>query len=63
MTCDELREFLAKMNKNQEKVAIIDVRPKVQYEIVNTNESKVISEKIKSVNIELGLIEKYIRGQ
>ena len=38
--------------------ALIDVRSQVQFNIVNTNQSKVISEHIKSENVQIKEIEK-----
>ena len=38
------------------------MRPRVQFNIVNTNESEPINKKLTALNIEFGTIEKYLRG-
>ena len=41
---------------------MVDVRPRVQFNIVNTNSSPKIHNKLKAINIEFGTIERYLRG-
>ena len=48
MSCEKFDEVLAKMEPDQKGVALVDVRAAVQFNIVNTNESKKISEKVKA---------------
>ena len=46
------KTFLDHLNSS-EKLALIDVRPPVQFGIVNTNDSKIIEPKLKAQNIIL----------
>lgn len=50
--------FFEEISKGDAKIGLVDVRPKVQFEIVNTNASDKIAPHVKAINLQLRDLEK-----
>jgi len=62
ITCQKFNEILQDMPKAASGISLIDLRPPVQFNIVNTNASKSISEKLTAINIDFNDVERFTRN-
>lgn len=62
INCQKFNEILQEMPKAASGISLIDLRPPVQFNIVNTNASKSISEKLTAINIDFKDMERFTRN-